>query len=249
MNRPARTLVLADAHLRGPADPRQAEVLAFLHRWESRCDELVLLGDFFEFLAGDNRAAAAAYRPVLEQLGRFTRLEIVEGNHDFDLSCRLPGLARARIHPGPVDLSLCGWRCRLLHGDRTLDADRQTRALRAVLQSGPLRLIRDHLLPDGLIFRFALAFAEYSRRRPRTGRAGGLEAIHSRAEAELSRSGADAVLFAHTHASLMQPCEAGLVANPGAAEPGGSFIQVRVDRIQLCRFPDGESLAEYLKPQ
>lgn len=244
---PARTLVLADAHLRGPGDPRQAEVLAFLQAWQPRCDELVLLGDFFEFLAGDNRAAATAYRPVLEQLGRFARLEIIEGNHDFDLSPRLPGLGRARIHPGPVELDLAGWRCRLLHGDRSLDADLATRTLRTLLQSRLVRAVRDHLLPDGLVFHFALAFAEFSRAR--TGKAGGLALIQARAQAQLAESGVDAVLFAHTHKGLIHPCSAGVVANPGPAERGGSFLQIQPDRIQLCRFPGGESLAEYSRHQ
>jgi len=245
VTRRGRTLVLADAHLRGRADPRQAAMVEFLSKRAGRCDALVLLGDFFEFLAGQNRAAARAYLPVLEALAGFERLEIIEGNHDFDLSTRLPGLARARIHSGPADLELSGWRCRLFHGDRTLATDWGTRALRAALQSDALRMIRDRLLPDGLLFRFALAFAELSRKKTWPGRAGEAEAARARAEAELINSGSQAVLFAHTHHALILPCRGGVLANPGAAEPGGSYLELTPGRIRLRSFPAGGDLAVY----
>lgn len=244
MNPASISLVLADAHLGGPADPDQATMIQFLAHWHERCDSLVLLGDFFEFLAGENRAAIAAYRPVLEQLERFAQLDYIEGNHDFDLTPGIPGLGRARIHPGPVDLLLGGLRCRLLHGDRSSPRDLGTRLLRAGLQSGPLRFARDHLLPHGTVFGFALAFARVSRSFAWPGRADEDQAARRRATQELADSRREVALFAHTHKALLQTGPAGLLANPGPARTGGGFLILAGRRVRLHRFPDGELLAE-----
>ncbi len=238
------TLVLADAHLRGEADPNQADMVRFLSDRRATGSALVLLGDFFEFLAGENRAAVRAYRPVLDSLSRFERLDYVEGNHDFDLSNRIPGLGHARIHAGPADLLLGGLRCRLLHGDRSSPTDLGTRALKAALQSAPIRFARDRLLPDRTVFRFALAFAVFSRRYSWPGRAVEADTARRLALVELDRSEADAVIFAHTHRPLLERTPAGLVANPGAAVPGGSFLEIEQRRLRLRRFPDGELLEE-----
>ncbi len=99
-------------------------------------------------------------------------------------------------------------------------------------------------LPDRAIFRFALAFATYSRRCTWPGRADEADTARRLALAELGRSKADAVIFAHTHKSLLERTPDGLVANPGAAVPGGGFLEIDQRRLCLRRFPDGELRGE-----
>jgi UDP-2,3-diacylglucosamine pyrophosphatase LpxH len=238
------TLVLADAHLRGASDPEQGVMVRFLQTWQPRCHALVLLGDFFEFLAGENQAAIRSYRPVLERLGGFAQLEYVEGNHDFDLSTAIPGLTHARIHAGPVDLHLGGLACRLLHGDRSSPTDLGTRLLRAALQSSLIRRARDSWLPHRPVFEFALAFAWASRRFAWPGRAHEDEATRSRALEELEPGGRQAVLYAHTHKPLLERTDRGLLANPGEARTGGSFLLLSGRTIGLRRYPSADLLAE-----
>jgi UDP-2,3-diacylglucosamine hydrolase len=243
-----RVLILADAHLRGRADPAQRDLVRFLEARRADLAGLVLLGDMFEYLAGNNRTALAEYAPFLETLESIGGLHVFEGNHDFDLPATAPGLRRAALHPGPATLELGGLRCLLLHGDRTSPFDLGTRLLRAALQAPPVRLLRDRWLPQAALFRLALAFAGASRRRGWPGRSDEAGWLRRRARRALDQGGLDAVLFAHTHAGLLEACPRGLLANPGQARAGGSYLELEAGALCLRRFPDGELLVELAPP-
>jgi UDP-2,3-diacylglucosamine hydrolase len=233
---------LADSHLRGPNDPNQAALVHFLENLEPAPGGLVILGDLFDYLAGFNRAAEAAFRPVLHALGRFAPFHYVEGNHDFDLSPLVYGLGAAQIHPNPVTVDLHGSVVRLFHGDRTSPTDLGTRLLRRALQSAPLRFARDRLMPDRVAFRLALAFATVSRRQTWPGRANESSSARLRALDELSEPGVQAVIYAHTHNPCLEETADGLIANPGPAIPRGSYLRLHRQTLSLHRFPDGPVL-------
>ncbi|MBN2498195.1 MAG: metallophosphoesterase [Deltaproteobacteria bacterium] len=239
----APILILADAHLRGGGEAQSA-MLRFLSAQRADDAGLVILGDLFDYLAGVNPHALRAYRPVLDALARYRKIVYIEGNHDFDLEPASCGLPRARVFPGPTRLELGGKLVLLMHGDRCDPADLGTRALRAALQSRPVRWLRDEVLPGGALFRFALAFARASRSRTWPGRRDEAAAVERRAAAELRRGGLDAVLFAHTHRPLLRRTASGILANPGPAVPGGSYLAIESPRIQLRAFPDGALLQE-----
>lgn len=236
-----RTVFLADSHLRGPQDPNQRLLVDFLRSQAGSC-RLVLLGDIFEFLAGRNRAAEEAYAEVLEGLAAFSPLEVLEGNHDFDLSPDIPGLAAASIHPGPVMLEFGARRLLAVHGDRSSPRDVGTKLLRRFLQSAPTRFLRDHVLPANWLFRFALGFASLSRWRPWPGRS--REAVHSLRQAVklASACGAEAAVFAHTHRPLLERRDSLVAANPGMAVGGGSYLELAGDSFSLRSFPEGKVL-------
>ncbi|MBW1808539.1 MAG: UDP-2,3-diacylglucosamine diphosphatase [Deltaproteobacteria bacterium] len=235
-------LFIADAHLRGRQDNNQGSLVRFLNQIEPVAGGLIVVGDLFDFLAGKNQAAAEAYAPVLEAMQRFAPYHYIEGNHDFDLSSDIPGLAGAIIQPAPVTLTLNGFVFRLLHGDRTSPTDFGTRLLRRGLQSLPIRFARDYLLPDKLIFRFALAFATFSRHNTWPGRVNEANSARQAALEEGMVSGADVVVYAHTHQPLLEKTRQLVIANTGAALAGGSYLSLNGDTLCLCRFPDGEIL-------
>ena len=236
------TFFLADSHLRGPADENQPVMIRFLEEHASSTSTLVVVGDMFDFMAGYNRAVIEAYRPVLDALSLWPDIHFFEGNHDFDLSPRMPGLRGARLWTRPSTIRVSGRDVRVLHGDRASPSDIGTRLLRMALQSTSMRFIRDHILPDGLVFRFALAFATMSRRNTWPGR--GNEEHHARLRAisEAVGAGTDMVVFAHTHKSILMRLDDITVANPGAAVDGGSFLFLKDNIMRLRRFPDGETL-------
>ncbi len=240
MSPPAQPVIfLADAHLRGRSDPNQEALVEFLRR-DPVPGGLVILGDLFDFLAGSNRAAAEAYRPVMEAFRPWAPVHYLEGNHDFDLEASLFGPRTVVVHPGPVTLELGGVRLRLLHGDRTSVTDLGTRVLRRLLQSSPLRFARDRLLPDAVVFRLALAFAVLSRRNTWPGRADESRTARQEARRQMIAQRADAVIFAHTHKPLLERTSAGVIANPGPAVVSGSYLRLQNRRFSLHRFPGGE---------
>jgi UDP-2,3-diacylglucosamine hydrolase len=245
MNTPGHPIVfLADAHLRGRSDPNQQALVEFLHR-DPIPGGLVILGDLFDFLAGHNRVAAEAYRPVLEAFRPWAPVHYLEGNHDFDLAESLFGPGTVVIHAGPVTLQLGGLRLRLLHGDRTSPSDLGTRILRRLLQSSPVRFARDRLLPDAAVFRLALAFAVLSRRNTWPGRADEDRAARDEARRQMADHQADAAVFAHTHKPLLEHIPGGVIANPGTAVVSGSYLRLHNRRFSLHRCPSGEELAPF----
>jgi UDP-2,3-diacylglucosamine pyrophosphatase LpxH len=240
MNAPNHPVVfLADAHLRGRSDPNQQALVGFLRR-DPLPGGLVILGDLFDFLAGKNRAAAEAYRAVLDALMPWAPVHFLEGNHDFDLEESVFGTGTVVIHTAPVTLELGGLRLRLFHGDRTSPTDLGTRLLRRILQSTPIRLARDRLLSDALVFRLALAFATVSRRNTWPGRANETQAAFAEARRQLEEHKTDAVIFAHTHQPLLQEVPGGLIANPGPAVVSGTYLRLLDRTLSLHRFPDGK---------
>lgn len=235
-----RVIFLADAHLRGPADPNQHCLVEFLKTRPA--DVLVLVGDMFEYLAGRNHAAERAYRPVLEALGMLPTVHIFEGNHDFDLSPDIPGLGHCQLWPRGALLNLAGRRVWVTHGDRASPWDLGTKLLRRALQSPPLRWLRDRGLPQSWLFRFALEFAEWSRRGLWPGRQ--QEPLHARhlAWRQGVACGAQLSVFAHTHIALLQRTGPMLLANPGPAIRGGSYLEFSAGALTLRRMPDGQLL-------
>jgi UDP-2,3-diacylglucosamine pyrophosphatase LpxH len=239
---PKKTIILADAHLRGENDPHQKAMVDFLDRCIENGEHLIILGDFFEYLAGRNQESARSYRPVLKRLALCPGLDYLEGNHDFDIDPGFPGLEKARIHPGQVDLKIGSFASRLFHGDGSSPGDLGTRILRIVLQSGVIRTLRDRILPHGLVFRFALGFASFSRKRVWPGRSDESGHVEQRALTEVANPEIDLVIFAHTHNPVLKQTPQGIVANPGAAGPFGTYLEVRENRLRLCRFPLGQEL-------
>lgn len=238
----APILLLADSHLRGRRDPGQIAMVRFLQAQTPRARGLVVLGDLFDYLAGPNRTAAAAYRPVLDLMAKWAPYHFVEGNHDFDLSTDILPTGEAVIHPGPVTLQLGNFACHLFHGDRTSPHDLGTRLLRRALQSNAMRFTRDRLVPDRVAFWLALGFAALSRRSSWPGRSD--EACHARSRAaEAVRDPVVALaVFAHTHQPLLERVPGGVIANPGTAVPGGTYLRLAGRCISLHRFPDGAVL-------
>jgi UDP-2,3-diacylglucosamine pyrophosphatase LpxH len=233
---------LADAHLRGRSDPAQHALVEFLRALPARPGGVAVLGDLFEYFAGRNRRATFEYEPVLRQLERFAPFHYLEGNHDFDLCPRWLGLPPEFVHPGPACLALAGVRVLLRHGDRADPRDLGTRCLRGALQSAPLRWLRDRVLPDGSVFEFAMRFASFSRRNAWPGRGREAAELQAWMRRRMAAGGARIGIFAHTHQGLLRRVEEGLLANPGRAVPGGSYLELDGDRLCLRAFPGGEAL-------
>ncbi len=236
MNHPL--LILADAHLRS-ADEIMVD---FLDQMRQENPHLIILGDFFEYLAGPNRYSLSIYSEVLRALAQWPRIDYLEGNHDFDLvpaSMAVPGL---RIHPQRLRMDLVGLRVGLMHGDRCNPQDWGTSTLRAILQSTGLRWLRDRILPDEAVHRFAMSFAQLSRRSTWPGRQNEQSVVLDGARAWQRNEALDLVMFGHTHQPHLEAGPWGVLLNPGPAAPGGSYAWVQAGQVQLRRFPSGETI-------
>jgi UDP-2,3-diacylglucosamine hydrolase len=133
----ARTLALfiSDLHLQA-SHPRTAEAFfRFLAERAARAERLYLLGDIFEYWAGDddlddpfNRSVAAALRRVSEG---GTAVYWLGGNRDFLVGTGFADAAGLTLLPEPHVATIGGRQVVLVHGDAQCTDDVKYMAFRA----------------------------------------------------------------------------------------------------------------------
>jgi UDP-2,3-diacylglucosamine hydrolase len=137
MTQPTRTLALfiSDLHLQA-SHPRTAEAFfRFLEQRAVHADALYLLGDIFEYWAGDdgledpfNAAVAAALRRLA---GHGVAVYWMAGNRDFLVSTGFAEAAGLTLLPEPHVVEFNGQRVALVHGDAQCTGDLKYMAFRA----------------------------------------------------------------------------------------------------------------------
>lgn len=128
-------LFAADIHL-SPSVPRIVErFLDFLRGPAADADSLYLLGDVFEYWAGDddlddpfNREMVSALRACADG---GTQLHFIAGNRDFLINGDFAAAAKVTLLPDPHLLSVPAWQFVLSHGDRFCTQDTRYMAFRA----------------------------------------------------------------------------------------------------------------------
>jgi UDP-2,3-diacylglucosamine hydrolase len=137
MSTPTRTLALfiSDLHLQ-ESHPRTAEAFFdFLVERAVYADALYLLGDIFEYWAGDddlgtpfNAAVAAALRRVADT---DVKIYWMAGNRDFLAGQGFADAAGLTLLPEPHVTTFAGMRVALVHGDAECTGDTKYMAFRA----------------------------------------------------------------------------------------------------------------------
>ncbi|SDE74047.1 UDP-2,3-diacylglucosamine hydrolase [Massilia sp. PDC64] len=137
MTAPARTLALfiSDLHLQA-SHPRTAEAFfRFLAERAAHAERLYLLGDIFEYWAGDddlddpfNRSVATALRRVSDG---GTAVYWLGGNRDFLVGTGFAEAAGLTLLPEPHVTTVAGRQVVLVHGDAQCTDDVKYMAFRA----------------------------------------------------------------------------------------------------------------------
>lgn len=104
---------------------------------------LYILGDLFEYWAGDDDLADPFHAGVTDALRRLaangTRLFIMRGNRDFLMDEALAAACSAALLPDPVMLDLYGMPTLLTHGDALCTADAAYQQFRAMVRGADWR--------------------------------------------------------------------------------------------------------------
>ena len=134
------TVFVADVHLTGKRDDREARFLAFLGSLAARAREegglhLVLCGDIFNFWYEPRGGRVhPGYAPALRALGEFTgaggRLTVLNGNRDFDYGDSFRARTGGESAGDRLEITLAGRRVLALHGDTLVKRDLRYRAWR-----------------------------------------------------------------------------------------------------------------------
>ncbi|MBI3903694.1 MAG: UDP-2,3-diacylglucosamine diphosphatase [Nitrosomonadales bacterium] len=115
------TLFISDLHLGAEQSHITQLFLRFLQRIAPKAEALYILGDLFEYWAGDDDLDAPLHRQITSALNTLatnnTRLFIMCGNRDFLMAGELAAACHATLLSDPTLLDLYGTPTLLTHGD------------------------------------------------------------------------------------------------------------------------------------
>lgn len=131
----AHSLFVSDLHL-GPERPETTQLFeAFLRHHASRADALYILGDLFEYWAGDDDLADPHHAAVVSALAQLrksgTTVFFMHGNRDLLIGRTFAQAAQVQILADPTLIDLYGTPTLLMHGDTLCSDDQDYLAFRA----------------------------------------------------------------------------------------------------------------------
>ena len=194
-------LFVSDLHLQADA-PRTAQAFLDFLAQAGNVPQLYLLGDLFEYWAGDddldapfNASVIAALR-ALHDAG--TAIFWIAGNRDFLIGERFAGVAGVTRLPDPSIISLAGRRLVVAHGDVQCTDDVDYQAFRAQVRAPEWR---QAFLAQPLDQRLALIarMRAESRLAQRVKTTAIMDVNAAAIESLFVQSGADLMIHGHTH--------------------------------------------------
>ncbi|OIO09045.1 MAG: UDP-2,3-diacylglucosamine diphosphatase [Gallionellaceae bacterium CG_4_9_14_0_8_um_filter_60_335] len=137
------SLLISDLHLSDEHSPAAELFRHFVRDIAPRAEALYILGDLFEYWAGDDDLADPFHAGVGDALSRLaargTRIFILHGNRDFLMGEKLAAACAASLLPDPVLLDLYGIPALLTHGDALCTGDAAYQQFRATVRGGHWR--------------------------------------------------------------------------------------------------------------
>jgi len=130
----SHSLFVADLHL-CPERPRTTQLFIDFTRLAAKAEALYILGDLFEYWAGDDDLTDPHHRETASALAALsqggTAVFIMHGNRDFLMGEAFARAAHARLIPDPSLIDLYGTPTLLMHGDTLCSGDTAYLAFRA----------------------------------------------------------------------------------------------------------------------
>ena len=131
-------LFISDLHLQSAHPATSAAFFDFLERHARHAQQLYLLGDLFEYWAGDDDIADAFHQQVIAALRsvRDAGVEVfwIAGNRDFLVGAGFAAAAGLTLLPEIYVAEIAGRRVALLHGDAQCTEDTKYMEFRAMVR-------------------------------------------------------------------------------------------------------------------
>ena len=128
------TLFISDLHLSEDEPHITRLFLGFARSTAPKADALYILGDLFEYWAGDDDRHTPFHQQIISAIREVslqgTPVFIMHGNRDFLMDLQLAQDCKATILPDPSVLDLYGTPTLLTHGDAMCTDDFQYQAFR-----------------------------------------------------------------------------------------------------------------------
>ena len=128
------SLFISDLHLCSTRPAITRQFVDFLQTTAAGAEALYILGDLFEYWAGDDDLTDARHQEIVSALNQLatsgTRLFFMHGNRDFLLAEDFARATNATLLSDPTLLTLYGKRVLLSHGDMLCTDDTEYQAFR-----------------------------------------------------------------------------------------------------------------------
>jgi UDP-2,3-diacylglucosamine hydrolase len=168
-------LFISDLHLSQARPGINRIFFEFLRGLPARAGDLWILGDLFEYWAGDDDADDPFNRGVLDAMAQCarggTRIRVMHGNRDFLMGPGFEAASGAKLVDDPYTAFIAGRTTLVTHGDTLCTDDREYQAFRAQVRARPWQ---DQFLAQSL--------AERKKQ---------IEALRERSESEKARKPAE----------------------------------------------------------
>lgn len=133
------TLFVSDLHLCGEQPRVSRMFLRFLEQCTHHAQALYILGDLFEYWAGDDDLETTPHQPVIQAMRqvaeRGCRLYFMHGNRDFLLGEDFARACGGTLLPDPWLMDLHGQPALLSHGDLLCTDDKDYQNFRSLVRT------------------------------------------------------------------------------------------------------------------
>ena len=138
-----RSLFISDLHLAGERPAANEQFFRFIREEAARANALYVLGDLFEYWAGDDELKDPAGDPLAAEVAaafqalskKGVRVNLMHGNRDFLVGKDFVGASGARLLDDPSIIQWKGEPVALLHGDTLCLDDHDYQAWRRIARS------------------------------------------------------------------------------------------------------------------
>ena len=138
-----RALFISDLHLAGERPAANEQFFGFLRDEASRAQALYVLGDLFEYWAGDDELKDPAGDPLAAEVAAGfkslakagVQVRLMHGNRDFLVGDGFLAASGAQLLDDPSVIRFAGKRLGLLHGDTLCTDDHDYQAWRLTARS------------------------------------------------------------------------------------------------------------------
>lgn len=252
MTMPARTLALfiSDLHLQ-PSHPHTcAAFLLFLEERAMAAQSLYLLGDLFEYWAGDDDLSDPFHQSITQAIRAVSDAGVavywIAGNRDFLVGPAFAAAAGLTLLAEPHVAEIGGQRITLVHGDNECTDDLNYMAFRAQVRD-PAWQAQFLALPLAQRKGIIAGMREGSRAAHTTKSYALMDVTPAAIDALHSATGSDIILHGHTHrpALHVDGAKRRFVLpdwEPDAEPPRGGWIAVTGDGAITRYDLDGKSL-------
>ena len=252
MTMPARTLALfiSDLHLQ-PSHPETCTAFfAFLQERALASQALYLLGDLFEYWAGDDDLSDPFHQTILQAIRAVSDAGVavywIAGNRDFLVGGAFAAAAGLTLLAEPHVTAIGGQRVILVHGDAECTDDVNYMAFRAQVRD-PAWQAQFLAMPLAQRKAIIAGMRQGSKEAHSTKSAEIMDVNDAAVEALYASSGADIIIHGHTHRPALHASGARKRYvlpdwEPLADPPRGGWIAIASNNTITRHDLDGKTL-------